>query len=118
MTPVVLTRPTRGVVDRRRWVMTSNQPRRGRRGPCLLERGNVERGFEHHHDRRRAAGSLARSAAAYWTDEQPLIATRHDIERFVREVDALRDDVARAAKRIDNLAARAAAGAPPRPRGR
>ena len=55
---------------------------------------------------RQAAGSFARSAAAYWTDEQPLIATRHDVERFVREVDALRDDVARAEKRIAQLTAR------------
>ena len=52
---------------------------------------------------RQTAGSFARSAAAYWTDEQPLIATRHDIERFVREVDALRDDVARLEKRIEKL---------------
>ena len=52
-----------------------------------------------------AADSIARSAAAYWTDEQPLIATRHDVERFVREVDALRDDVARAEKRIQQLTA-------------
>ena len=52
-----------------------------------------------------AADSLARSAAAYWTDEQPLIATRHDVERFVREVDALRDDVARVEKHIERLEA-------------
>lgn len=52
-----------------------------------------------------AADSIARSAAAYWTDEQPLIATRHDVERFVREVDALRDDVARAEKRLEGLEA-------------
>jgi len=52
---------------------------------------------------RHAADSIARSAAAYWTDEQPLIATRHDVERFVREVDALRDDVARVEKRLQNL---------------
>jgi len=54
---------------------------------------------------RQAADSFARSAAAYWTDEQPLIATRQDVERFVREVDALRDDVARAEKRIEGLEA-------------
>jgi len=52
---------------------------------------------------RQAADSFARSAAAYWTDEQPLIAARQDVERFVREVDALRDDVARLEKRIENL---------------
>ena len=60
-------------------------------------------GFKHW--QLQAADSIARSAAAYWTDEQPLIATRHDVERFVREVDALRDDVARAEKRIQQLTA-------------
>ena len=53
-----------------------------------------------------AADSIARSAAAYWTDEQPLIATRHDVERFVREVDALRDDVARFEKRLQQMMSR------------
>jgi ubiquinone biosynthesis protein UbiJ len=53
-----------------------------------------------------AADSIARSAVAYWTEEQPLIAARHDVERFVREVDVLRDDVARFEKRIEQLAAR------------
>lgn len=61
---------------------------------------------------RQAADSFARSAAAYWTDEQPLLATRQDVERFVREVDALRDDVARAEKRIANLALIVASGKP------
>jgi len=59
-----------------------------------------------HHWRQQATDSIARSAAAYWTDEQPLIATRHDVERFVREVDALRDAVARVEKRIEQLTAR------------
>lgn len=52
-----------------------------------------------------SADNLARSAAVYWTEERPLIATRQDIERYVREVDALRDDVARVEKRIDRYAA-------------
>ncbi len=47
--------------------------------------------------------SFARSAAAYWTEERPLIATRQSVERFVRDVDTLRDDVARAEKRIAQL---------------
>jgi ubiquinone biosynthesis accessory factor UbiJ len=46
------------------------------------------------------AGSIARSAVAYWTEEQPLIASRQDIERFLRDVDALRDDVARVEQQI------------------
>jgi ubiquinone biosynthesis protein UbiJ len=52
---------------------------------------------------RETAGSFARSAAAYWTEERPLIASRESVERFVRDVDNLRDDVARVEKRIANL---------------
>lgn len=48
---------------------------------------------------------LARAAAEYWTEEQPLIARAHDIGEFNREVDRLRDDVARAEKRVALLAA-------------
>jgi ubiquinone biosynthesis accessory factor UbiJ len=59
--------------------------------------------------RHQAADSIARSAVAYWTEEQPLIAARHDVDRFVREVDVLRDDVARIEKRIEHLAAKAQA---------
>ena len=58
------------------------------------------------HWQHQATDSIARSAVAYWTEEQPLLAARHDIERFVREVDMLRDDVARFEKRIEQLAAR------------
>ncbi len=53
---------------------------------------------------RATADNFARSAVAYWTEEQPLIARRADVERFNREVDALRDDVARFDKRIGRLA--------------
>ena len=54
---------------------------------------------------RDTADNFARAAAAYWTEERPLIAARPDVERFVRAVDNLRDDVARLGKRIDRLAA-------------
>ena len=47
--------------------------------------------------------NLARSAAEYWTEEQPLIAARTDIARFNAEVDQLRDDAARLEKRIARL---------------
>lgn len=50
---------------------------------------------------RQGADNLARSFAEYWTEEQPLIAGRADVEQFNREVDALRDDVARVEKRIE-----------------
>ncbi len=50
---------------------------------------------------RQGADNLARSFAEYWTEEQPLIAARADIEQFNFEVDALRDDVARLEKRLE-----------------
>lgn len=52
---------------------------------------------------RESAGSVARQAAAYWTEEQPLIAARLDVEGFGRAVDTLRDDVARFEKRLEQL---------------
>ena len=55
---------------------------------------------------RDTADSFARSAVAYWTEEQPLIATRQEVERFVRGVDALRDDVARIEQRIERWSRR------------
>jgi ubiquinone biosynthesis protein UbiJ len=51
--------------------------------------------------------NLARSFAEYWTEEQPLIARAHDVEHFNRNVDQLRDDVARLEKRIESLLNRA-----------
>ncbi len=63
----------------------------------------VQAGDDFRRWQRATAEQLARSAAAYWTEERPLIAARRDIERYVREVDVLRDDVARAEKRLANL---------------
>lgn len=51
----------------------------------------------------RLAASLGRSAAHYWTHEDPLIASREAVAHFVSEVDTLRDDLARLAKRIERL---------------
>ncbi len=50
---------------------------------------------------RQGADNLARSVSEYWTEEQPLIASRADVEQFNREVDTLRDDVARLEKRVE-----------------
>lgn len=61
----------------------------------------VETGRKLDHWGRQGADNLARSFAEYWTEEQPLIASRGDIEQFNRDVDALRDDVARVEKRIE-----------------
>jgi ubiquinone biosynthesis protein UbiJ len=49
-----------------------------------------------------AADNTARSFAEYWTEEQPLIAARHDLDAFGRAVDQLRDDTARLEKRLEN----------------
>jgi len=46
---------------------------------------------------------LAESLAEYWTEEQPLLARPADVESLCRNVDTLRDDVARLEKRIERL---------------
>ena len=51
----------------------------------------------------RKASSLAGMFAEYWLEEQPLIAKRRHLEQFSREVDTLRDDVERLAKRLESL---------------
>ena len=55
---------------------------------------------------RASADSLLRQSAAYWTEERPLIASRPLLEQFARDIDMLRDDVARFEKRLDLLASR------------
>jgi ubiquinone biosynthesis protein UbiJ len=55
---------------------------------------------------RRGAEGVARSFSEYWTEEAPLLATRHDIAAFNADVDALRDDLARLEKRIELLGTR------------
>ena len=61
----------------------------------------VETGRKFDNWGRQGADNLARSFAEYWTEERPLIASRGDVEQFTREVDTLRDDVARLGKRIE-----------------
>ncbi|WP_035059663.1 ubiquinone biosynthesis accessory factor UbiJ [Andreprevotia chitinilytica] len=39
----------------------------------------------------------------YWRDEAPLLANKPDVQAFLHDVDALRDDVARLEKRIERL---------------
>lgn len=56
--------------------------------------------------RAQSLDNLLRSFAEYWTEEDPLIARADEVEEFNREVDRLRDDVARFEKRLDLLAAR------------
>jgi ubiquinone biosynthesis protein UbiJ len=54
----------------------------------------------------RALDNTGRAFAEYWTEEQPLIAGRRELEDFNRAVDELRDDVARIEKRIEGLSGR------------
>lgn len=56
-----------------------------------------------------AADSALRNVLEYWTEERPVVVLRRDIESYSRQVDALRDDVARLAKRIEALEASAGA---------
>ena len=63
----------------------------------------VEGGRKLHDWGRQSAENVARSFSEYWTHEAPLITSRHEVEQFVREVDALRDDLARIEKRIEGL---------------
>ena len=52
------------------------------------------------------AQHAGRSLASYWTEEDPLIASAHEVTEFNRAVDALRDDVARLEKRVEILSNR------------
>ena len=44
----------------------------------------------------------------YWQEEQPMLAKKRHVQRFVSEVDVLRDDTERLAKRIEKLEAKLA----------
>lgn len=52
---------------------------------------------------RQAAENFAANLVEYWTEEKPLLAKRLDIERFVGEVDEVRDATARLEKRVERL---------------
>ena len=47
--------------------------------------------------------NVSRTLAEYVTYEDPVVAGRHSIDEFNRDVDRLRDDVERAEKRIERL---------------
>ena len=56
--------------------------------------------------RREAAQRLGDNVREYLTEERPALVPRRDSEAFVRDVDALRDDVARLEKRLQALGSR------------
>lgn len=47
--------------------------------------------------------NVAQMFSEYWQEEQPLIAKKRHVERFAKEVDALREDVERLEKRLGKL---------------
>lgn len=53
---------------------------------------------------RQSTDNIARSFTEYWTEERPLLANRIEVEQFHRDVEALRDDIARLEKRLEALA--------------
>ena len=52
---------------------------------------------------REARARLGANVQEYLTEERPALVPRRDADAFIREVDALRDDVARLEKRIELL---------------
>lgn len=56
-----------------------------------------------HQHMRDSALNLSQAFAEYWTEERPLVAKSVPVISFVRQVDALRDDVARLEQRINRL---------------
>jgi len=52
---------------------------------------------------RDGARNLSEAFAEYWTEERPLVAKSTHINSFVKQVDTLRDDVARLEQRINRL---------------
>ena len=54
---------------------------------------------------RRQAWNLAEMLGEYWQEEQPLLAKKRHVQRFAAEVDTLRDDSERLAKRIEKFEA-------------
>ncbi|HSI95823.1 MAG: SCP2 domain-containing protein [Methylophilaceae bacterium] len=51
----------------------------------------------------RQAMSVAGMLSEFWLEEQPQIAKKRHLDKFSKDVDALRDDVERFAKRVERL---------------
>jgi ubiquinone biosynthesis protein UbiJ len=56
--------------------------------------------------RKDAAARLGENLREYLTEERPALVPRRDMQEFLHEVDAVRDDVARLEKRLARLASR------------
>ncbi|HUL40434.1 MAG TPA: SCP2 sterol-binding domain-containing protein [Burkholderiales bacterium] len=55
---------------------------------------------------RQTFDGFSRSFSEYWTEERPLIAKSEHVRQFIAEVDALRDDVERLEKRLQDISPR------------
>lgn len=55
--------------------------------------------------RKQSIFGVAQTLVEYWTEERPLLAKPRQVQKFMREVDLLRDDTERLEKRIARLEA-------------
>ena len=55
---------------------------------------------------RRQSWNLAEMLSEYWQEEQPMLAKKRHVQGFIDNVDMVRDDVERLAKRIEKLEAK------------
>jgi len=76
----------------------------------ILAHRMVQAGADFARWQQQATDSLRRSFSAYVTDEQPLLATKAQLEKFHQDVDTLRDDAARLEQRIARLGERQTSG--------
>lgn len=56
--------------------------------------------------RKQSIFGVAQTLVEYWTEERPLLAKPLQVQRYIREVDLLRDDTERLEKRIARLEAK------------
>lgn len=55
--------------------------------------------------RKKSIWSIAQTMVEYWTEERPLLAKPLPVQKFIREIDLLRNDAERLEKRIARLEA-------------
>ncbi len=66
--------------------------------------GLAQAGRRIHASQKEALGRLARNFGEYWTEEQPLLARRGDVEEFARRLQELQAGLARAEARLSKKA--------------
>lgn len=63
----------------------------------------VQAGRDTYAWQREALERLARNFSEYWTEEQPLLARRHDLEDFSRQLQEFQADLDRVERRLQNF---------------